>query len=130
VPIEARAQEAAALAMSEDAHEIVMPAPKVRSTLAPKAEGEPYTIEATLAPKVKFENGKATEATINWGEATAPLLIYPLVYAGTGLDNQTNVLGPVVVLVKGSDKMRRVEAEAGGTENCVLRGANKPTVRA
>jgi hypothetical protein len=108
-----------ALAMSEDAHEIVMPAQKVRCTLAQKAEGEPYTIEATLAPKVKFENGKATEATINWGEATAPLLIYPLVYAGTGLDNQTNVLGPEVVRMVNeftTKKCAEVKAEAGGSQ--------------
>lgn len=86
-----------ALAMSEDAHEIVMPAQKVQCTLAQKGEGEPYAVEVTLAPKVKFVNGKATEASINWGAATAPLLIYPLIYAGTGLDNKTNVLGPEVV---------------------------------
>jgi hypothetical protein len=86
-----------ALAMSEPAHEIVMPMQKVRCTLAQKTEGEPYAVEVSLAPKVKFENGKATEASINWGEASAPLLIYPLIYAGTGLDNKTNVLGPEVV---------------------------------
>jgi hypothetical protein len=86
-----------ALAMSEDSHEIVMPVQKVRCTLAQKTEGEPYTVEVTLAPKVKFADGKATEASINWGEATAPLLIYPLIYAGTGIDNKTNVLGPEVV---------------------------------
>ncbi|MGD9501999.1 MAG: hypothetical protein AB7V40_05880 [Methyloceanibacter sp.] len=86
-----------ALAMSEASREIVMPMQKVSCTLAQKKEGEPYTVEVTLAPKVKFENGKAVEASINWGEATAPLLIYPLIYAGTGLDNKTNVLGPEVV---------------------------------
>ncbi len=69
---------------------------KVRCTLAQTTEGEPYTVELALAPKVKFENGKAIEASINWGEATAPLLIYPLIYAGIGLDNKTNVLGPEV----------------------------------
>jgi hypothetical protein len=83
--------------MSKPAHEIVMPVQKVRCTLAQKTEGEPFTVEVSLAPKVKFENGKATEAKINWGEASAPLLIYPLIYAGTGLDNETNVLGPEVV---------------------------------
>jgi hypothetical protein len=46
---------------------------------------------------VKFKDGKATDAALNWGEASAPLLIYPLIYACTGLDNQTNVLGPKVV---------------------------------
>ena len=90
-----------ALAMSEASHE--------------KTEGEPYTVEVTLAPKVKFENGKATEASINWGEATAPLLIYPLIYAGTGLDNKINVLGPEVVRMVNefaTKKCTEVKAEA------------------
>ena len=86
-----------ALAMSEAEYEIVMPAQKVRCTLAQKDKGEPYAIELTLAPKVKFENGKASEATLNWGEASAPMFIYPLIYAGTGFDNSSNVLGPEVV---------------------------------
>ncbi len=86
-----------ALAMSEADYEIVMPAQKVRCTLAQKDKGEPYAIELTLAPKVKFENGKASEATLNWGEASAPMFIYPLIYAGTGFDNSSNVLGPEVV---------------------------------
>ena len=56
----------------------------------------------TRAPTLKqlegwFKDGKASEATIYWGEAQAPLLIYPLIFAGTGLDNSTNVLGPEVV---------------------------------
>jgi hypothetical protein len=104
-----------ALAMSETSHEIVMPVQKVRCTLAQKTEGEPYTVEVTLAPKVKFENGKATEASINWGEATAPLLIYPLIYAGTGIDNKTNVLGPEVVRMVNefaTKKCTEVKAEA------------------
>jgi len=86
-----------ALAMSEAHYEIAMPEQKVRCTLAQKTGGEPYAIEVTLAPKVKFENGKATEARINWGAASAPIFIYPLIYAGTGLDNSANVLGPEVV---------------------------------
>jgi hypothetical protein len=86
-----------AKAMSEAEYEVVMPQQKVRCTLAQKTEGEPYGVELTMAPKVKFKDGKASEATINWGEAQAPLLIYPLIFAGTGLDNSTNVLGPKVV---------------------------------
>jgi hypothetical protein len=85
------------LAMSEAQYEVALEPQKVRCTLAQKAEGEPYAIEITLAPKVKFENGKAVEGSINWGEASAPMFIYPLVYAGTGLDNSANVLGPEVV---------------------------------
>ncbi len=86
-----------AKAMSEPAHEVAMTSQTVRCTLAQKEEGEPYVVEVTMSPRVKFENGKASEAAINWGEASAPMLIYPLIYAGTGLDNSANVLGPEVV---------------------------------
>jgi hypothetical protein len=88
---------ALAKAMSEPEYEVVLDPQQVSCTLAQKDAGEPYQVKITLAPKVKFKDGKATEATLNWGDASAPLLVYPLVYAGTGLDNQTNVLGPEVV---------------------------------
>ncbi len=86
-----------AKAMSEPAYEIVMSSHKVRCTLAQKDNSEPYVVEIAMAPKVKFKDGKAADASINWGEATAPMLVYPLIYAGTGLDNSTNFLGPEVV---------------------------------
>ena len=62
-----------------------------------RESSEPYVVEMELAPEVTFKNGKAVHALINWGDVSAPLLIYPVVYAGTGLDNQSNVLGPHVV---------------------------------
>ncbi len=86
-----------ALAMSEDRYEMVMPAQKVRCTLAQKGEGEPYAVELTLTPRATFEDGKAVTASVNWGEASAPMFVYPLIYAGTALDNSANVLGPEVV---------------------------------
>jgi len=104
-----------ALAMSAPDYDMVMPAQKVRCTLAQKEGGEPYAIEVTLAPAAKFENGKATEASINWGEATAPMFIYPLIYAGTGLDNSANVLGSEVVHMINeftTKKCAEVKAEA------------------
>ena len=116
-------RKALALAMSKDAHEIVMPVQTVRCTLAQKDGGEPYTVEVTLAPKVRFEDGKATEASINWGKAEAPLLIYPLIYAGTGLDNQTNVLGPEVVRMVNeftAKKCAEVKVEANGYRKAQL----------
>jgi hypothetical protein len=106
-----------AKAMSEAEYEVVMPPQKVRCTLAQKTEGEPYVVEITLAPKVKFKGGKASEATMNWGEAKAPLFIYPLIYAGTGLDNSTNVLGPEVVRMVNeftTKKCAAIKAEASG----------------
>jgi hypothetical protein len=104
-----------ALAMSEPDYDMVMPAQKVRCTLAQKEGGEPYAIEVTLAPAAKFENGKATEASINWGEASAPTFIYPLIYAGTGFDNSANVLGSEVVRMINeftTKKCAEVKAEA------------------
>jgi hypothetical protein len=86
-----------ALAMSQDSYEIVLPAQKVHCTLSHKSEGAPYVVEIVLTPRAKFENGKAVEAKANWGEASAPMLVYPLVYAGTALDNSANVLGGEIV---------------------------------
>jgi hypothetical protein len=112
---------ALAKAMSESEYEVALNPQKVSCTLAQKDKGEPYTITITLAPKVKFKDGKATEAALNWGEASAPLLVYPLIYAGTGLDNQTNVLGPEVVHMVNEFTTRKcaeIKAElSGGARN-------------
>jgi len=48
------------------------------------------------------------------GSALAPLFIYQLIYAGTGLDNSNNVLGPEVVRLDNAfttKKCAEVEAE-------------------
>jgi hypothetical protein len=82
--------------MSEARHKVVTDSQTVRCALHQNG-GEPYVVEIALAPRVTFENGKATEAEINWGDVSAPMLIYPLLYAGTSLDNSANVLGPEVV---------------------------------
>jgi hypothetical protein len=86
-----------ATAMTEGEHEVVLPTQKISCKLAQKKEGEPYVVEVSMAPKVKFKDGKAVEAALNWGESSAPLLVYTIVYAGTTLDNSSNVLGPEVV---------------------------------
>jgi hypothetical protein len=75
---------------------VALPEQKVHCALAQKSEGEPYAVDISIAPKVAFENGKAVSARLNWGEAKAPMLAYALIYAGTGLDNSANVLGPEV----------------------------------
>jgi hypothetical protein len=84
-------------AMTQANYEVALPEQKVSCTLAQKSEGEPYAVGVSIAPKVTFENGKAVSARLNWGEAKAPMLAYALIYAGTGFDNSTNVLGPEVV---------------------------------
>ncbi|MFZ1069979.1 MAG: hypothetical protein WAN73_05025 [Methyloceanibacter sp.] len=89
-------REALVKAMTEAQYEVVLPEQKVRCTLAQKSAGEPYAVDISIAPKVAFENGKAVSARLNWGEAKAPMLAYALIYAGTGLDNSANILGPEV----------------------------------
>jgi hypothetical protein len=90
-------REHLAKAMSEPSYEVALPAQTARCTLEQKTDGAPYAIQLSMEPRVTFENGKATAAAANWGEASAPMLIYPLIYAGTGLDNSSNVLGPELV---------------------------------
>jgi len=90
-------REVLAMAMSEASYEAVMPSQKLSCTLDQKKDGKPYTIDVSIAPKVAFENGKVVTASLNWGKASGPMLVYALIYAGTGLDNATNVLGPEVV---------------------------------
>jgi len=116
-------RKALAQAMSKQSHEIDMPMQKVRCTLAQKDGGKPYAVEVTLAPKVKFENGKAIEASINWGKAEAPTFIYPLICAGTGFDNHTNVLGPEVVRMVNeftTKKCAELKVEASGYRKAQL----------
>jgi hypothetical protein len=84
-------REALVKGMTEASYEVVMPEQKVRCTLAQKKQGDPYPVEVSIAPKVAFEDGKAVNARLNWGEATPPMLAYALIYAGTGLDNSANV---------------------------------------
>ena len=106
-----------AKAMSQATYEVVVPAQTVSCTLAQKDKGEPYVVEIEIAPKVSFANGKAVTAALNWGKASAPLFVYPLVYAGTGLDNHTNVLGPEVVRMVNefsTKKCAEVNAELPG----------------
>lgn len=86
-----------AKAMSEPSYEMTMPTQTARCSLSQKEGGDPYVVEIAVAPKVKFENGKAAEAQVNWGTASAPMMVYPLIYAGTALDNSANVLGPELV---------------------------------
>ncbi len=82
--------------MSEPTYEVSVPTQKVRCTLAQKDKGEPHVVELAIAPEVGFENGKAVKAQINWGEASGPMLVYALIYAGSSIDNSANILGPEV----------------------------------
>ena len=50
-----------------------------------------------LAPKVEFENGKATEAHAHWGKIEAPTLIKSALWTATAADNTVNLLSSTIV---------------------------------
>ena len=61
---------------------------------------EKYSFKVSLAPKVTFENGKATKAELHWGDVEAPMLAKGVIWPITGLDNKTGMLsGQFIAMV-------------------------------
>ncbi len=54
-------------------------------------------IKFQLAPLIKFENGKAVKASLNWGKIEAPTLVKSAMWTATATDNTFNVLQGMVV---------------------------------
>ena len=90
-------RESLAKAMSEAEYEMVMPEQTVRCTLAQKDRRRALCRRGHHGAQGEIRGRQVLEATHQLGRGTAPMFIYPLIYAGTGLDNSTNVLGPEVV---------------------------------
>lgn len=57
----------------------------------------PAEIKFDFAPKVTFENGKATKAALGWGKIEAPALVKGAMWTATATDNTFNVLQGTVV---------------------------------
>ena len=61
-------------------------------------EGEvPAKISFEFSPKVTFEGGKATKASLNWGTIEAPALVKGAMWTATATDNTFNVLQSTLV---------------------------------
>ena len=60
-------------------------------------EKEPSAIKFSFSPKVKFENGRAVKASLNWSKIEAPTLIKGVLWTATKTDNTFNVLQSSVV---------------------------------
>lgn len=54
-------------------------------------------IKFDFAPKVTFEKGKATKASLNWGKIDAPTLVKGAMWTATATDNTFNVLQSTLV---------------------------------
>jgi hypothetical protein len=57
----------------------------------------PSEIKAEFSPKVTFESGKATRASLNWGKIDAPTLVKGAMWTATATDNTFNVLSGMIV---------------------------------
>jgi hypothetical protein len=57
----------------------------------------PAKISFSFAPKVTFEGGKATKASLNWGKIEAPTLVKGAMWTATATDNTFNVLQSTLV---------------------------------
>jgi len=60
-------------------------------------EKEPAAIKFSFTPKVRFENGKAVKASLNWGNVEAPTLVKGVMWTAKATDNTFNVLQSTVV---------------------------------
>lgn len=72
-----------------DKHEVVC---EVEREKDGKAE-----IKFDFSPKVTFEKGKATKASLNWGKIDAPTLVKGAMWTATATDNTFNVLQSTLV---------------------------------
>ena len=84
-----------------------------------KKNGEFHNITVGIAPVVKFKDGKAVEAHMNWGDVSAPLLFKGLIWPGVKLDNKLNIIGGKMVrMVNGfmTRKCDQVASELPGAK--------------
>lgn len=57
----------------------------------------PADINFSFKPKIRFENGKAVKASLNWGKIEAPTLVKGVMWTATATDNTFNVLQGSIV---------------------------------
>lgn len=82
-------------AMSKPAFDFQLDEHKVTCTVA--REARPTEFSFSFHPKVRFENGKAVKASLNWGKIEAPSLIKGVLWTAKTTDNTFNVLQSSIV---------------------------------
>jgi hypothetical protein len=83
-------------AVTEPAYEATLDKHKVVCEVEREKDGN-AEIKFEFTPKVRFEKGKATKATLNWGTIEAPTLVKGAMWTATATDNTFNVLQSTVV---------------------------------
>lgn len=83
-------------AMTEPKLEAQFESHKISCTVEREKEA-PAEISAELAPKITFENGKATKAALHWGKVDGPTVIKGAMWTATAADNTIGVLQSMIV---------------------------------
>ncbi len=78
-------------------HELKIAPHTIRCKVDRKKDGKVHEISVSIAPVVKFKDGKAVEGRMNWGKVEAPLLFKSLIWPGVTLDNKVNIIGGKLV---------------------------------
>lgn len=91
------AQADLAKVVNESSYELKVPVHTIHCKVDRKKDGLMHEISVGIAPVVKFKDGKAIEARMNWGKVEAPILFKGLIWPGIKLDNQVNVIGGKMV---------------------------------
>ncbi|MGL4395515.1 MAG: hypothetical protein ACRCS9_03145 [Hyphomicrobium sp.] len=83
-------------AMSDEKFESTIDKHEVSCAVERERDG-PADIKFDFAPKVTFEGGKATKASMNWGKIDAPTLVKGALWTATAADNTVNLLSGTLV---------------------------------
>jgi hypothetical protein len=83
-------------AMTEAKAEAQFEMHKITCTVERDKES-PSEITAELSPKITFENGKATKASLQWGKVEGPTVIKGAMWTATAADNTIGVLQSMIV---------------------------------
>ncbi|MEW5962961.1 MAG: hypothetical protein AB1749_05310 [Pseudomonadota bacterium] len=89
-------REALIKAMTESKYETTLERHQVTCEVEREKDG-PAKLAFDFVPKIKFENGKAVKASLNWGKVEAPTLVKGAVWTATATDNTFNVLESTLI---------------------------------
>lgn len=83
-------------AMTEPKYDAQFDMHKIACSVEREKDG-PADITAEMSPKVTFENGKATKASMTWGKVEGPTVVKGAMWTATAADNTINVLQSMIV---------------------------------
>jgi hypothetical protein len=86
-----------AVALASGEHEIAVDKHNVTCTLDQKDGTDKYSISFAIKPTVKFKDGKAIKASLNWSDIQGSAVAKGAVWSTATLDNYTGILEGVVV---------------------------------